>query len=122
MKRDWDLCLKILKLTESYERIPRPGIPTIEGYRDEQIGYHCYLLEDAGLLVAGNLRLLNMSWGYYPRNLTSAGHDFLEAAETPGVWQRTFETIREKALPTTVEVVKAILFEVVRNSMSGSGP
>ena len=50
MERDWELCRKILEKAEGYEGIPRPGIPRIEGYTDEQIGYHCYLLEDAGLL------------------------------------------------------------------------
>ena len=120
MERNWDLCLRILEVTEGYEAIPRPGIPKIEGYTDEQIGYNCYLLEDAGLLVAKNMGLMKMSWGYYPLNLTSAGHDFLEAAQTPGVWQKTFEVVREKAIPPTVEVVKAFLFEYVKRMVSGS--
>ena len=121
MERDWDLCLKILEKTEGYEAIPRPGIPRIEGYTDDQIGYHCYLLEDAGLLIAKNMGLMNMNWGYYPVQLTSAGHDFLEAAKTPGVWQKTIEEIRDRAVPATLEVVKIILFETVKNMLSGSG-
>ena len=119
MKRDWDLCRKILEITEGYEGIPRPGIPRIEEYTDEQIGYNCYLLEDAGLLNAKNMGIMKMSWGYYPLHLTSAGHDFLEAAKTPGVWQKTFETIRERAIPPTLEVVKIILSDMVRNMLSG---
>ena len=121
MERDWDLCKKILEVTEGYQAIPRPGFPSIEGYTDDQIGYHCYLLQDAGLLIANDMRLMNMSWSYYPVQLTSAGHDFLEAAKTPGVWQKTLEKVRDNAVPATLEVVKIILFEFVKDMVSGSG-
>ena len=50
MKRDMDLCRKILLSVEAREGTVGPEEVSIEGYTEGQIGYHAKLLADQGLL------------------------------------------------------------------------
>jgi len=52
MKRYMELIRKILLVAESAPDGWGPDVPRIEGYTVDQIGYHVYLLADAGLVRA----------------------------------------------------------------------
>ena len=115
MKRDWELCREILLQTE--ENSDPSGMAIyleIEGYSDVEIGYNTYLLGDAGLLeVADGFRTMHAPWRYMPLNLTWEGHEFLDAARNESVWKKALETIGEKGIPVTFELLKLALPEVV---------
>ena len=91
MRRDHDLIRAIILHIEDYPHGEYPPqLPWIEGYSDEQIGYHCYLILEAGLgrgfpferegALSPDARILG---------LTIKGHEFAEAARNNTVWNRT---------------------------------
>ena len=80
MKREKDLCLKILQFVEknqtSYEQCVSDSIK-IKGYADDQIVYHIDLLNDDGLIEVESMSTVSNSWRAIKR-ITSVGHDFLD--------------------------------------------
>ena len=107
MKRDLELCRTLLFLTEEMEGSPgRLALPEIEGFSRDQIGYHVYLLQDAGLLKAHDARSRDNQWGFYPSHLTWAGQEFLDAARNDTIWKKAKEQIMSTAGVVTVEALK----------------
>lgn len=98
MKRDLDLIRKLLLLMESYEHGYAPTEISIDGYTDEQIGFHVHLLGEAGLaVVADTTNLSSLSPSAMPRHLTWAGYEFLEAAKDETVWGKAKEKVIKPA-------------------------
>ncbi|WP_458618497.1 DUF2513 domain-containing protein [Gilvimarinus sp. F26214L] len=66
----------------------------IEGYSSEAIGYHCYLLDQAGLIEAIDVsKEAHGSPHALPMNLTWAGHEFIENAYHETVWRQAREVV-----------------------------
>ncbi|MFM0308365.1 DUF2513 domain-containing protein [Paraburkholderia sp. RL17-383-BIF-A] len=99
MKRDMDLVRELMLKLEALP-LPSSGFTVIdastvmvEGYTAEQIDYHLSLLQEARFIHAGGLDFgmsgpgFNCGVGF--RNLTWAGHDFVDAVRSPDVWSRT---------------------------------
>ena len=89
MKRDMDLVRKILMVCEEQEHGRVSGELQIDGFSDEQIGYHAFLMIEAGLAHgfdqsgAGDPspqgRIISLTW---------EGHEFLEASRNEGLWNK----------------------------------
>ena len=90
MKRDMELVRKILFAVEDQGATPIDWIDEflIEGYADEAVGYHVWMLAQAGFLEAINLSTLG-GFSYAPRCLTWQGAELLDAIRDPEVWRRT---------------------------------
>ena len=102
MKRDMDLCRKILLSVEAREGTVDPVDVELEGYTDSQIGYHAKLLAAQGLLEGeGFTGHGDSTHCYKPRCLTYKGHDFLEAARDDTRWRKAKAEIAEEGLPVT---------------------
>ena len=109
MKRDMDL---IRKMVLAVEDAPSGYAPdhAIEGYSPEQVGYHAYLLVDAGLAIGFNMtthgesspnwRLLHLTW---------EGHEFADAAREESRWNTAKRTVKEKAGTVSVGVLTQLL-------------
>jgi Hypothetical protein (DUF2513) len=55
----------------------------IDGYPDDQVAYHVYLLGQAGLLeVVKNTNLVSSAPSAHALNMTWEGHDFIDAARS----------------------------------------
>jgi len=119
LKRDWELCRTILRLTEELpEDEPHVdvfGSSELEGYSRPLIGYHVYMLDDAGLLEAWDVRDRDKRWDLYPRHLTMAGHDFLEATRNESVWNKTLAAVTSKGGSATLEIVKELALTYLRS-------
>ncbi|MEB3025568.1 MULTISPECIES: DUF2513 domain-containing protein [unclassified Parvimonas] len=81
----------------------------ITGYSDEEVAYHCKLLFENELIsdykdIYADNRLYSFGVG----SLTWEGHDFIDKIREDTVWNRTKEVIKEKMLPTTIDVIKDI--------------
>ena len=80
MKRDEDLCFKILQFIEkkqtSYEQYMSDNIK-IKGYTADQIVYHIDLLGDEDFIEIENVSTTNNNWRAIKR-ITNVGHDFLD--------------------------------------------
>lgn len=50
---------------------------------------------------------------------TWAGQDFLENIRNEGIWDKTKSIIKEKSLPMTLEVVKAIAATLISSMVEG---
>jgi len=80
MKREKDLCVKILQFIEENQTSYEPYISdniNIEGYTNVQIIYHLDLLEDGGLISIETIYTLGNSWRRIER-ITNEGHDLLD--------------------------------------------
>jgi len=110
MRRDWELIRKIVLAVEDHPGGFAPDDLQFDGVTEEQIGYHCYLIVDAGYAVGEDVFT---SPGTSPRwsilHLTSAGHDFAEACRNDTIWANTMKLVREKAGTVTAEVLKSLL-------------
>ncbi|URD53492.1 DUF2513 domain-containing protein [Chroococcidiopsis sp. CCNUC1] len=116
MKRDMELVKKILIEIESQESGYAPTNMLIEGYAQEQIHYHSYLMIQAGLIEG--IRCTNLSSTSpqaIPRSLTSAGHDFLDAARNEALWNKAMTIVQEKGGAITVAVLSQLLSSLMKN-------
>lgn len=94
MKRDLDLIRKFLLKMEEHEHGYTPQRITLDGYTDEQVGFHIYLLGQAGLIrVADSSSMGSRSPSAIPLNLTWAGYEFLDAARDEALWKKAKEKI-----------------------------
>jgi len=108
MKRDMDLVRKILLWAEIQEHGYVEGNPSIDGYSEEEIGYHVYLMYQANLVIAAdtsakgdkspNAILIGLSW---------LGHEFLDAAKDDTIWSKAKKTV----LKTTTGITFDVLLE-----------
>jgi hypothetical protein len=111
MKRDMDLVRKIVFALEEYEHGRAPRSLKIEEYTDEQIGYHVYLMAEAGLVKGhsiGTMRSASPCW--MATSLTWEGHEFAEAARSDTLWNNTKAVVKDKVgsvgIGLLIEVLK----------------
>lgn len=118
MKRDWELCRKILILTEEMpeeqHRLDVFASSELEGFTERQIGYHVHLLHEAGMIEVMDAGILNKPFLLFPRFLTMAGHDFLKATRNETVWKKTLAFVKSKGGSVTLDIVKEIAFAYLR--------
>jgi hypothetical protein len=118
VKRDMDLVRAILIVLDDHPSGYAPHKIEIDGYSDEQIGYHIYLLGQAGLLDVSDASSLDgLSPKAIPHSLTWAGHEFLASAREQSNWLQAKKIIKG-AGEGSFQVWQAVLTKVV---MSGLG-
>jgi len=115
MKRDMDLARKILLELETETRA---GDIKIEGYSDAQVGYHCYLIADAGLAVGCDMTTLGSEGPEWQlSHLTWAGHDFLDAAREPSRWDKAKSVVAKiggVSMAVLIEILRQLTAEQVK--------
>lgn len=104
-----DLCRKIL-LTIEEMYIDSPIVTLrIEGYDTSTIAYHCQILHDAGLLFSYKPVIGGDTVQYFfVGGLTWEGNDYLDKIRDKSMWENIKRTIKYRALPFTIDVVKEI--------------
>jgi hypothetical protein len=118
VRRDWELIRKVVLAVE--DRQPAEWLPEleVEGYTPEQIGYHSYLIVDAGLAKGVDVRTLDdMLPNWQLSYLTSAGHDFADAARSDTTWKKATAIVKDKGSGVTVDVMKQLLISVIKNAL-----
>lgn len=118
MKRDMDLVRKILLALEEYEHGFAPKTLQISGYSDEEIGFHVYLMGQAGLLqVADVTHMGSTSPQSIPRRITWEGYEFLEAARSLSIWEAAKHRMVKEGLGMSLEVLKKILMMLTKEAL-----
>ena len=118
MKRDMDLCRKILLSVEARGESVGPEEVKIEGYTADQIGYNAKLLADAGLVEGEDVTGLGMSvHHFWPRCLTWTGHEFLDAARDAGRWERAKGIVRNRVGQLSFETLKMVLSQLIKEAL-----
>jgi hypothetical protein len=93
MKRDMDLIRQILLTVEAHPSGFAPQIE-IDGYTQEEINYHAFLLGEAGLAKVNNVTHMgSKSPEAIIVNLTWEGHEFLDSARENRIWNLTKDAI-----------------------------
>ena len=95
MKRDMDLIRKILMAVEADSRTAWTDL-TADGYSEEQIGFHKFLMGQAGLVTTvettgecnryPSAEIVHMNW---------TGYEFLEAVRQQKVWEMAKKRVRD---------------------------
>lgn len=89
MQRKMDLVREILFAVEKYQHGRFDSNLSIEGYSEEEIGYHIFIMGEAGLLaVSDETDDTSLSPQAVPEHLTWEGHDFLENSRDPSTWKQ----------------------------------
>ena len=113
-----DLVRQILIAAEAGEDGYVSGNPTIEGYTEDQVGYHVHLMEQAGLVEAANVSAMGSS---SPSALLLSikwkGHDFLDAAKSSTVWAQAKEKAKSVGGSLTFDLMKELLVATARNQL-----
>ena len=112
MKRDLDLCRRILLWVEEQEHGFVGRSPEVEGVTDEEIGFHVHLLGEAGLLKTTDRTFLeSRSPQAIPLYMTWAGYEFLAAAKDESLWSKA----RAKVLKPAGGVAFDVLLEWLKS-------
>ena len=121
MKRDMELCRKILfAIEERYVSTAIHGLK-IDGYTTEEVAYHCKLLHEAGLIKDCKIIYAsNRIVSFGVSSLTWEGHDFLDKIREDTIWNKTKGLIKNKALPMTLDVIKEIATAVISETLKGA--
>lgn len=118
MKRDFDLLRKLVLAVEVSPYGYAPDRIQINGYSDEEIGYHNYLLVDAGLAAGVNITAIgSTSPQWRILHLTSAGHDFADDARDETTWKKATGIVKEKAGSVSLDVLKQLLISLLKNTL-----
>jgi hypothetical protein len=118
MKRDLDLIRKIILAVEDLPTGMVSDEIEIDGYTSEQIGYHSYLIVNSGLAQGVDMGAFgDTSPNWQLLHLTSAGHDFAEAARSETAWNKAKSIVKEKAGGATLEILKEVLVGVIRGTL-----
>jgi hypothetical protein len=113
-----DLVRSILLTVEEHEHGRAPRKVEIEGYSDEQIGYHVWLTGEAGLLyVAESTHMGSPSPVAIPISMTWEGYEFLGAARQLATWEGAKEKISKAGAGLTFEILKAVLVAISKGAL-----
>lgn len=123
MKRDMDLCRKILFAIEEQYVCTSIYNLKIDGYTTEEVAYHCKLLYEAELIkdcVVKHASNRIISFGV--SRLTWEGHDFLDKIREDTLWNKTKGFIKDKTLPMTLDVIKEIVTAFISETLKSAMP
>lgn len=118
MKRDLDLIRKIILAVEDLPTGTVLHDIKVEGYSPAEIGYHSYLIVDAGLAKGNDVQTLSdTSPNWQILQLTSEGHEFAEAARNETTWNKAKGIVKEKGGGATLDVMKQVLIGVIKHAL-----
>ena len=121
MKRDMALCRLLLLTIEDHYNDSARGNLEVEGYDMATIAYHCGLLYDAGLIKSFNSKNAdNHIYWFSVGALTWEGHNFIDNIREDTIWNATKNTIKERTLPMTLEVIKDISSTIISALVTGT--
>ena len=120
MRLDLDYAIGILKAMEDDDAPPiLDPSHTYQNYDPDsaKFGYHCLMLEEAGLIEAWDLRTLGNSMDYKPKRLTWIGHEFVAKYRD----KSRLQTVKDKLADLGTEVTIRTLLEVITVAITRAG-
>jgi hypothetical protein len=117
MKRDMDLIRKILLEVEGSPSDKDFEDLKIDGYTDEEVEYHAWLLIDAKL-AHGYVTLPDVGYPHPEvKCLSWSGHEFLDAARDDTRWKKVTRTLLEKGETVTIGVLQGLLVASMKSAV-----
>ena len=105
MKRDMELVRKMLLVMEEQDSYRAKYPLKIEGYDQDVIFHHAWLMENAGLIFCLNIPTTHeVPPQASPRCINWEGYEFLDAARDDAIWNAAMQKAKAvgAALPFTV--------------------
>src|SRR5580704_3082064 len=112
MKRDLELIRKIVLAVEDSEggRVPQL---TFEGLSSSEVGYHAYLLVDAGIARGVDVTTMQSEGPQaLITDLTWAGHEFAALVRDDKRWKRAMDLVNSRGASTFDELKRLLDLEV----------
>ena len=116
MKRELDLIREILLYIEERQAKQRFSV-IIEGHSEIEVALHLKWLDEAGFIDAVNLTNTTL---WHVHSLTWQGLDYLDAIRDPGVWGKVKKKLLDVGGTATVEIVKALGQEYLKQKLGVS--
>jgi len=117
MQRNIDLVRTILMRMEGNPSGSAPLDLGIKGYPPEEIGYHCHIMMQEGLIEGSDITALNSGLPQaQPRSLTWQGHEFLDLARDQERWNRA-RAVVAKVGSAPISVWMKILTDLLLKSI-----
>lgn len=120
MRRDMDLCRKLLFYFEERDAFAVDKSPRIDGYDENAVQYHLQLLAQAGLIIyeadrstSNPERLIRV----YPFGLSWAGHEFLDTAKNDTSWNKAKERILAISGGLSLSILQALLVHYAKQGL-----
>jgi len=118
VKRNMDLVRKLVLAVEENPTGFAPKDLGIEGYNKEEIGYHLYIMLEAGLIRGTDVTTHgSKSPEAIATGLTWAGHEFADAARDPDRWEKAMQLTKEKAGSVTLDVLTKLLTSLMSSAL-----
>jgi hypothetical protein len=90
----------------------------IAGFGPDSIGYHCYLVVDAGLAQGIDITTTSDSHpNWHITSLTSAGHDFADASRNETIWRKAITKIGSTVGGASIGLLKELLVRFTKESL-----
>lgn len=121
MKLDRDLIRAILLDVEA--RPPTQFQSTaveLDGWTEEEIGYHLMILGEAGYLEVEDVGYLGRELAFEATRLTYGGHEYVDTIRDPEVWRRTKDAagkVGSSGLQALLEIGKAMGKQIIRERL-----
>lgn len=118
MKRDMELVRKLVLAIEDNPTGFAPKDLGIEGHKKEEVGYHIYIMMEAGLIRGTQVTTHgSKSPEAIATSLTWAGHEFADAARDPDRWEKAMQLTKEKAGSVTLDVLVKLLTSLMSSAL-----
>jgi Hypothetical protein (DUF2513) len=118
MKRDLELVRKMLLAIEDAETGFAPRGLAIEGYTQSQVGYHAYLLIEAGFARGSDMTHTGCTGPEaHISSLTWSGHEFTAAARDENRWKKAIGQVKEKSGTITMDALTQLLGSLMRGAL-----
>ena len=116
MKRDFDLVKKIMLHIEEHDNL---DFDYIDG--DQQlVAYHVAILNEANLIHAISVPALNGTYVLQDTGstrLTWEGHEFLDAARNPSIWEKAKTKVASAGGAVSFAVITKLLQQLVTETL-----
>lgn len=110
MKRDMNLIRQLVFHIEAASDQLDSSTIKLPNYGQDEIGYHCELMKEAGLIHADKTTDLDARYSEMMiYRLTWAGHDFLDAAKDDNLWNKVTKRIKDKVTSMAFDGLVALL-------------
>lgn len=118
LERDMELVFEVLrKIVNSDHEEIYGKIIGVNGYSQEKIGYHLYLMDQAGLIEASvskstsgplweEARFIEMKW---------EGYEFLDALQNDSVFHKFKDVLSEKGKSIPFKIAQELLMKISAN-------
>lgn len=121
MKRDMELCRKILfQIEKEYVDTALINLK-IEGYTTEEVAYHCNLLYEAGFISDYDAQYADDQIYYFQvGDLTWEGQDFLDKIRDDTKWHKIMKVIKNDGLSMTFNTISDVASAIIASMTEGA--